>query len=431
MVIRNGFAQSLALLLFSTMGAFCPAPCSAATTGTGLATVTWTTPSQTIGTASNLTLSVTLTSGAAGVTATPTGTVSFYDVTNSTSLATATLASGVASTSIVAGTLAAGVHEIDAIYAGDTVFAPVTSAQIAIDVKNSVAVVLASNLTMGSAQQSVILTATVTPILVAAAEANPTGTVVFYNGATAIGSSTLSAQIGSASVATLTTSVLPAANDTVTTVYQGDSYYVIATSNALSLDIQDFTITPAPTNPATNLNIVQGSTATAGFVITGLGGYNSVVQLVCAVPPQDDITCTASPQQITPPGTVTFAIATFTSGATASNPEGRESLWPRAVGGTALALLSLFLLPSGKRARFFVRHTAAEKGRKILVLLCMLVGLGGVAIGCGSSSLVTSPGTPLGVATLTITASAYVDNAVVSHSAYLTVNVVTPGSTTP
>jgi hypothetical protein len=38
--------------------------------------------------------------------------------------------------------------------------------------------------------------------------------------------------------------------------------------------------------------------------------------------------------------------------------------------------------------------------------------------------MVSAPGTPLGVATLKITASAYVDNAVVSHSVYLTVNVL-------
>jgi hypothetical protein len=47
-------------------------------------------------------------------------------------------------------------------------------------------------------------------------------------------------------------------------------------------------------------------------------------------------------------------------------------------------------------------------------------------MGCNSTNLTTSTsaGTPLGVATLKITANAYVDNAVVSRSVYLTVNVV-------
>jgi hypothetical protein len=55
-----------------------------------------------------------------------------------------------------------------------------------------------------------------------------------------------------------------------------------------------------------------------------------------------------------------------------------------------------------------------------------------VGIGC-TSSTVTQPasgGTPLGVATLKITASAYVDNTVLGRSVYLTVNVVAPGSST-
>jgi hypothetical protein len=59
----------------------------------------------------------------------------------------------------------------------------------------------------------------------------------------------------------------------------------------------------------------------------------------------------------------------------------------------------------------------------------LLVGLGSAGIGCTSTSGVNGNETPLGVATLKITASAYVDNTVVSHSVYLTVNVIAPGST--
>jgi hypothetical protein len=101
---------------------------------------------------------------------------------------------------------------------------------------------------------------------------------------------------------------------------------------------------------------------------------------------------------------------------------------PRAAGGTALAvLLGFFLLPFGRRARIFTSRSA----RRFFILLLLLVGLGGAGIGCNSITLLSSPGTPLGVATLKITASAYVDNTVVSHSVYQTVNVVMPGSTTP
>ena len=103
-------------------------------------------------------------------------------------------------------------------------------------------------------------------------------------------------------------------------------------------------------------------------------------------------------------------------------------MWPRAVGGTALALLAFFLLPFGRRARIF----SSRSTRRFLVLILLLVGLGGAGIGCNNvNTPLSASGTPLGVATLRITASAYVNNTVVSQSVYLTVNVVTPGSVTP
>ena len=127
--------------------------------------------------------------------------------------------------------------------------------------------------------------------------------------------------------------------------------------------------------------------------------------MVCAVPEQDDMTCTATPQQVTPTATVTFVVQTFTTGGPASTTarDRREPLWPRAVGDTALALLAFFLLPFGRRARIFTGRST----RRFLVLLLLLVGLGGAGIGCNSvSTPLSSQGTPLGVATLTITASA-------------------------
>jgi hypothetical protein len=120
-----------------------------------------------------------------------------------------------------------------------------------------------------------------------------------------------------------------------------------------------------------------------------------------------------------PTATVTFVVQTFTTGAIAANRK-PESLWPHAAGGTALAVLAFFLLPFGRRARVFTSRGA----KRFLVLLLLLVGLAGVGIGCTNVTPLNASGTPLGVATLKITGSAYVDNTVVSKSVYLTVNVV-------
>jgi len=138
------------------------------------------------------------------------------------------------------------------------------------------------------------------------------------------------------------------------------------------------------------------------------------------------MTCAVSPQQVTRTATVTFVVQTYVTGgpeyAATLTPQKPNSLWPGAAGGAALAGLVFFLLPFGRRARIFLR-----KGpRQFLVLLMLLAGLVGAAIGCSSTVALAPYGTPLGVSTLKVTATAYVDNVVTSQSIYFTVNVTAP-----
>ncbi len=82
---------------------------------------------------------------------------------------------------------------------------------------------LTSSLNPSNYGQSVTFTATVT-----ASSGTPTGTVIFYDGSTAIGSATLSN--GSASIST---STLPAGSDSITAAYQGSSSFAPSTSAPL------------------------------------------------------------------------------------------------------------------------------------------------------------------------------------------------------
>ena len=289
-----------------------------------------------------------------------------------------------------------------------------------------VTVTLAANNVTVPQGAAIILTATVTPTSAppATGEQNPTGSVVFLNGATVLGQATLSPlPVNNSSTATFTIQNLPGGQDSISAYYEGDTVFSPGASNTLALSIQAFTIAPAAGNPATNLDIVQGGSGSESFIVTGLGGYNAQVQVICLVALQDDMTCTPSPQLVTPAGTVTFAVQTYTTGgplyAAALRAKQPGPLWPRAVGGASLAALVFFLLPFGCRARNFLRQGT----RHFLVLLLLLAGLACAGTGCTSSAVLAPYGTPLGVATLTVTATAYVDNAVTSQSVYFTVNV--------
>ena len=392
--------------------------------GATVTALTATPATLTAGVAETFTATIAPANAASGTTYTITGTVSFYDGTtllgtsvinaNSASLANITLSPAV-------------LHTITAVYSGDTSWAASTSNALALQsTLLPDTVTLSVNITTSAPGQVVTLITTVTPATAPASniEQNPTGNVIFYNGTTVIGTVALTASLNNSSTATLITGTLPGGQNVLTAVYVGDLYFAPGTSSPVTIDVEDFSIAPASGNSPTNLNIIKGSSGSASFVVKGLGGFNNQIQVVCAVPTQDDMTCQTTPQQVTPTATLTFTVQTFAAGAATTASEHHRPLWPRAAGGTALAVLVFFVLPFGRRARIL-----SERARRFLVLLLLLAGMGGAGIGCSNSVTVPqNSGTPLGVATLTITAASYVNNTVVSHSVFLTVNVLPPGS---
>jgi len=126
--------------------------------------------------------SVTFTATVTGTNGTPTGTVTFKD--GATALATNALSGGQAT--LTTSLLAGGLHSITAVYNGDTTFTNSTSAALTQTVnKGSSATTITSSQNPSVFGQSVI-TATVT-----GTNGTPTGTVTFKDGATALGTNTL------------------------------------------------------------------------------------------------------------------------------------------------------------------------------------------------------------------------------------------------
>lgn len=373
-----------------------------------------------------ITVTVTATASLVGSVA-PSGDVTLYvnGSASDTSTLTSTSTSGVY-TATFSVTVPSTTTTIYATYAGDDYYDSATSSTTTITATKALAtVVLSASSTTVTYGSAVVLTATVTPSSTTSTS-NPTGTVIFYNGTTVIGTATLSAVSNTYySIATLTTQTLSGGTDTLTAVYQGDTNYGAATSNSLTLTVEGFTLTASSSNPATNLDIVKGGAGSESFIVTSIGGYTSTVQVLCTVATQDDMTCTPTPQQVTPTATVTFVVQTYTTGgpaySNAVKPRLPGSRWPQAAAGVTLAALFFFLLPFGRRARTFLHRGP----RRFLVLLVLLAGLAGAGIGCTSTTVTSSSstGTPLGVATLKVTATAYVNNVVTSQNLYFTVNV--------
>ncbi len=405
-----------------------PAVSITLTKGATVTTLTVLPSVLTPGSTETLTASVSPVNPPTGTTFTITGSITFYD--GAVLLGVVPLAMNTASLSNVVLSTATS-HLITAVYSGDVNWSPSTSNPVTL-----IALLFADTVTLTvsptavSPGQVVTLIATVTPAVIPASttEQNPTGNVIFYDGTNILGTVALSAGANNTATATLLNATLPAGQDVLYAFYVGDLFYASGTSNSITISVQDFSILPAGTNPPTNLNIIKGNSGSASFVVTALGGFNGQISIVCAVPTQDDMSCTASPQQMTPTGTVTFVVQTYlTGGPTSALQPGKRPWWPGAAGGTALAGLFMLMLPMGRRARWL-----NERTRNLLLVSLLLAGLGGAGIGCSSisgSAGNPSSGTPLGVATLTITGASYVNNTVVSHSVFLTVNVLPPGST--
>ncbi len=254
-----------------------------------------TTPSSTgVGPSANPSVfgqSVTFTATVTGSGGTPTGTVTFFDGT--TSLGVKTLTAG--SATLVTSALTAGSHSITAQYGGDNTFVSSTSAPVAQVVnKASTSAVVTPSVNPSVFGQPVTLTATVS--VNAPGTGTPTGTLVFMDGATTLGTATLNAS----GVATFSTAALAVGSQSVTAIYSGDTNFISSTSGPV----------------AQVVNKANTTTGIASSVNPSVVGASVTFTATVSVTAPGSGTLTA------PTGTVTFSDGSTTLGTSAPNASG-------------------------------------------------------------------------------------------------------------
>ncbi len=212
-------------------------------------------------------ITVTVASKSGSVTTTPTGSISVTvdGVADPTPIS---LTSG--SATYTFSPTATGSHLIAITYSGDTTYSTsagsVTVAAVGGGTTATTTTLSASS-TTPTVGTSVTLTATVAP-------SAATGTVVFSDGSIQLGTGTLSG-----GTATYTTTSLALGAHSITASYGGDSTYAAPSSTASALNVTVSVSTGTYSITATNITVNQGSAGTSTITVKPTGGYIGTVTI--------------------------------------------------------------------------------------------------------------------------------------------------------
>ena len=217
--------------------------------------------------------SVTFIATVASGTGTPTGIVTFMDGTQAIGTATLSGSSTSTTASFATTALQPGAHSITAVYAGDSDHGGSTSAVLTETILGQTATTLTASSNPAAVNTPLILTATVTATSTGGIA--PTGSVVFYDGTTVIGTQT----VNDVGVATMTTSTLAVGQHPLSAVYNGDTYNVGSTSATVQESIVQRATTTALVSSVNPSIFGNSVTYTATVTVTGGGSATGTVTL--------------------------------------------------------------------------------------------------------------------------------------------------------
>jgi streptogramin lyase len=198
----------------------------------------------------------------------PSGSVTFFDGTQSLGSAPLATANGTTTAHLTTSALAVGSHDLTAVYNGDGNDIGSTSPIASVDVLQATTASVTANANPLVLNQPVTLTATVTPT--SPGTIAPTGSVVFNDGSTTLGTGKLSTSANGITTATLAVSPLVLGTHTITVSYAGDPNNLGSTgtlSLPVNLDPTSTSLTPA--TDSAELGQTVTFIATVGVVSPG------------------------------------------------------------------------------------------------------------------------------------------------------------------
>ena len=254
-----------------------------------------------------------------------------------------------------------------------------------------------------NANSNVTLTATVTP----ASSGGPAmlGTVQFADSGANIGSAMPVAN-GQAALTTTFTG----GNHSITATYSGDATYNESISDALAVTAEDFSLSA----PASSIS-QPGQSGTATISVTDSANFTAAINFTCALPNAlVEAACFVNPNTLTGSGQVTLTVNTTPPHALVHPQIGVPPVGTIVSISSGLAALLLALL---------TLWIPRRKWRVPAMLGLVLIAIVSFAIGCGSSSAKTDPGTPAGTYNVTVTATSGSGSSQILHTVVVPVTI--------
>jgi Big-like domain-containing protein/VCBS repeat protein len=262
--------------------------------------------------------------------------------------------------------LAPGMYSLTAHYSGDATYAASVSNTIDVTIAPAAPKVsVTSSANPSYTGEKVTITATI-----ANSFGSPAGSVIFSDGATALG--TVPVSNGAASY---TASFSSAGSHTITAAYGGDANNAAASGSVTQT--VDAPIALA-IDGSTSLTVASGQSVTTKVSVTGAAGFGGTVNFSCTGLPMY-ATCSFAPASVTVSGTAAAATTLTVSTAATTMAAVREGESSRALtvlacGLPMLGLLTLLPVARGRRLLLCL-------GFALLVSMTSLTGCGGNSSG--------------------------------------------------